>query len=104
MEDHEDFQSKADSSVINETHRAAYNSKMNSQLLKFDEDKEKWIAHLIKVNAYFEGNELTNDAKKRVLLVAGLETKAVRILCGRVYLRKLNALTFYEVVAALDTY
>lgn len=73
---------------------------MNHQLPEFYEDKDKWSTYFIKVEAYFEGNEVTNDAKRRAVLVAALGTKTFRVVCGRVAPQKPNA----EVVAALDAH
>lgn len=75
---------------------------MALKLPDFIEDTDKWHAYLVKVDAYFEANEVTDDAKKRALLVAALGSKTVEILCGRVAPRKPSSLSYEEVVSTLN--
>ncbi|XP_077556429.1 uncharacterized protein LOC144170476 [Haemaphysalis longicornis] len=71
---------------------------------EYDGERDDWKAYVIKVEAYFEATGVTDTAKKRALLVAGLNTRTVQILAGRVAPKKPKRLTYEEVVAALDEY
>lgn len=77
---------------------------MAHQLPEFEDAKDKWQAYLVKVEAYFEANEVKDDTKKRALLVAALGTKTIEILNGKVAPRKPNALTYAEVVETLNSF
>lgn len=77
---------------------------MAHQLPEFEDAKDKWQAYLVKVEAYFEANDVKDDAKKRALLVAALGTKTIEILNGKVAPKKPNALTYAEVVQTLNSY
>lgn len=39
---------------------------MGHKLPDFDEEDDKWQAYLVKVEAYFEANEISADAMKRL--------------------------------------
>ncbi|XP_037505880.1 uncharacterized protein LOC119382240 [Rhipicephalus sanguineus] len=78
---------------------------MASQMLpSFDESTDKWNPYLIKAEAYFEANGITESSKKRALLVAALSTQTVQVLAGRVAPRKPNSLTYDEVTETLNEY
>ncbi|XP_075730853.1 uncharacterized protein LOC142774348 [Rhipicephalus microplus] len=66
------------------------------------EETDKWQAYLVKIDAYFEANEVTDDAKKRALLVAALGSRTVEILCGTIAPRKPSSLSYEEVVSTLN--
>ncbi|XP_037279677.1 uncharacterized protein LOC119172626 [Rhipicephalus microplus] len=75
---------------------------MALKLPDFAEETDKWQAYLVKIDAYFEANEVTDDAKKRALLVAALGSRTVEILCGRIAPRKPSSLSYEEVVSTLN--
>ncbi|XP_070386197.1 uncharacterized protein [Dermacentor albipictus] len=77
---------------------------MAHRLPEFEDEKDKWQAYLVKVEAYFEANDVKDDAKQRALLVAALGTRTIEILNGKVAPRKPNALTYKEVVQTLNSY
>ncbi|XP_049276050.1 uncharacterized protein K02A2.6-like [Rhipicephalus sanguineus] len=77
---------------------------MALKLPDFAEETDKWQAYLVKIDACFEANEVTDDAKKRALLVAALGSRTVEILCGRIAPRKPSSLSYEEVVSTLNEY
>lgn len=77
---------------------------MAHRLPDFDQETDKWNAYLVKVEAYFEANEVTDEAKKRALLIAALGSKTIEVLCGRVAPRQPNALSYSEVVSTLNDF
>ncbi|XP_077501458.1 uncharacterized protein LOC144112522 [Amblyomma americanum] len=50
---------------------------------QFDETSGKWPAYHFRLEAFFEGNDVTGDKKKRALLIAVLTTHTVDLLNGR---------------------
>lgn len=66
--------------------------------------RRKWQAYLVKVEAYFEANSITEDKQKRALLIASLGTKTVAVLCGKVAPLKPNSLSYEDVVNMLNNY
>ncbi|XP_072142112.1 uncharacterized protein [Dermacentor andersoni] len=60
---------------------------------QFDETSNKWLAYQVRLEACFEGNGITDDKKKRALLVAALTTHTVDVLNGRCAPDKVNELT-----------
>ncbi|KAL1475162.1 hypothetical protein MTO96_020137 [Rhipicephalus appendiculatus] len=50
---------------------------------QFDETSYKWPAYQVRLEAFFEGNGITEDNKKRALLVTALSTHTVDVLSGR---------------------
>ncbi|XP_064487548.1 uncharacterized protein LOC135399746 [Ornithodoros turicata] len=77
---------------------------MSYQLPTFEDEKDKWNAYLVRVEAYFEGNNVTGESQKGALLVSALGTRAIEVLSGRVAPRKPNTLSYSEVVNALYAY
>ncbi|XP_037528470.1 uncharacterized protein LOC119405702 [Rhipicephalus sanguineus] len=71
-------------------------------LPSFDDATDKWKPYLIKVEAYFEANAISDSAKKRALLVAALSTSTIQILMGKIAPAKPNALRYDEVVKVLN--
>ncbi|XP_075526202.1 uncharacterized protein LOC142557874 [Dermacentor variabilis] len=49
---------------------------------QFEEATDHWPAYLVRLEAFFEGNGITEE-KKRALLVAGLGTHTVAVVSGR---------------------
>ncbi|XP_075539321.1 uncharacterized protein LOC142574008 [Dermacentor variabilis] len=58
---------------------------------QFEEATEHWPAYLLRLEAFFEGNGITEE-KKRALLVAGLSTRTVAVVSGRCAPTKVNEL------------
>lgn len=59
-------------------------------LPNFNDTTDKWKPYLIKVEAYFEANAISDCAKKRALLVAALSTSTIQILLGKIAPAKPN--------------
>ncbi|XP_077542631.1 uncharacterized protein LOC144155199 isoform X2 [Haemaphysalis longicornis] len=74
------------------------------QLPVFDDTRDKWKAYLIRAEAYFEANAITDSKRQRALLVAALSTQTVQVLAGIIAPRMPNSLTYAEAVAALNDY
>lgn len=72
------------------------------QVPHFDETTDKWDTYWIRVEAYFEGNEITEDKRKRALLVAALGSRTIDVLKGLCAPRKINELAYKEVVDILN--
>ncbi|KAL1464016.1 hypothetical protein MTO96_027050 [Rhipicephalus appendiculatus] len=66
---------------------------------QFEESADHWPAYLVRLEAIFEGNDITEEKKKRALLVAGLSTHTEAVVSGRCAPSKVNALSCQ---AALD--
>ncbi|XP_040069342.2 uncharacterized protein LOC115329771 isoform X2 [Ixodes scapularis] len=69
---------------------------------QFDEAVDKWPAYQIRLEAFFEGNGVTDGKKKRALLVAALSTNTVDVISGRCAPAKVNELPYSEVVSLLQ--
>ncbi|KAL1429855.1 hypothetical protein MTO96_015635 [Rhipicephalus appendiculatus] len=50
---------------------------------QFEEATDHWPAYLVRLEAFFEGNGLTEEKKKRALLAAALRTHTVAVGSGR---------------------
>lgn len=74
------------------------------QLPVFDDTRDKWKPYLVRAEAYFEANAITDSKRQRALLVAALSTQTVQVLAGLIAPRTPNSLTYAEVVAALSDY
>ncbi|KAL1467355.1 hypothetical protein MTO96_042250 [Rhipicephalus appendiculatus] len=55
---------------------------MGSRPPAFDDAVSSWSTYRVRLEAYFEGNEITDAAKRRALLVSSLSDSVVRILQG----------------------
>ncbi|XP_049528239.1 uncharacterized protein LOC125947480 [Dermacentor silvarum] len=49
----------------------------------FDEATDEWPAYQVRLEAFFEGHGVTEEKKKRALLVAALSTNTVGVIAGR---------------------
>lgn len=74
------------------------------QLPVFDDTRDKWKAYLIRAEACFEANAITDSKRRRALLVAALSTQTVQVLAGLIAPRMPNSLTYAEAAAALNDY
>ncbi|KAL1423175.1 hypothetical protein MTO96_021341 [Rhipicephalus appendiculatus] len=48
---------------------------MAYQVPPLDDGKDKWTSHVIRIESYFEGNKIAEDAQKRALLVSVLGSR-----------------------------
>ncbi|XP_077553093.1 uncharacterized protein LOC144167789 [Haemaphysalis longicornis] len=55
---------------------------------QFDETSNKWPAYQVRLEAFVEGNGITEDKKKGALLVTALSTHTIDVLSGRCALDK----------------
>ncbi|XP_049274248.1 uncharacterized protein K02A2.6 [Rhipicephalus sanguineus] len=77
---------------------------MAYQVPPFDDGKDKWTSYVIRIESYFEGNNITEDAQKRALLVSALGSRSIDVLSGRCAPRKVNQLTYKEAVEILQSF
>nr|XP_050033287.1 uncharacterized protein K02A2.6-like [Dermacentor andersoni] len=56
---------------------------MAYQVPHFDGAKGKWSSYYIRVESYFEGDGIVDDAKQRGLLISALSSKPIAVLSGR---------------------
>ncbi|XP_049268704.1 uncharacterized protein K02A2.6-like [Rhipicephalus sanguineus] len=75
---------------------------MGSRPPEFDETASSWDAYRVRLEAYFEGNDITDSSKRRALLVASLSDSVVRVLQGRCPSTPVNSLTYEDVVKVLE--
>nr|XP_054933012.1 uncharacterized protein K02A2.6-like [Dermacentor andersoni] len=68
----------------------------------FDQTVSSWSTYRIRLEAYFEGNGITDTAKCRALLVSSLSDNVVRMLQGRLPTVSVNSQTYDEVVEYLE--
>ncbi|KAL1427741.1 hypothetical protein MTO96_017134 [Rhipicephalus appendiculatus] len=66
---------------------------MGSRAPAFDDAVSSWSTYRVRLEAYFEGNEITDAAKRRALLVSSLSDSVVRILQGHQPGVPINSLT-----------
>ncbi|KAH7961392.1 hypothetical protein HPB52_008793 [Rhipicephalus sanguineus] len=59
---------------------------------QFEEATDHWPAHFVRLEAFFEGSGITEEKKKRSLLVAGLSTHIVAVLSRLRYCEYLGKL------------
>lgn len=60
----------------------------------FGDRKDKWSSYLIRVEAFFEGNSIKEDAKKRALLISTLGSRTIEVLCGVCAPKGVNKLVY----------
>lgn len=77
---------------------------MSHHLPVFDDDKDKWEAYLVRVEAYFEDPEVALDSRKRALVAVALSTRTVEVLLGRGPPKKPKIMSYGGVVKALNEY
>ncbi|XP_037574284.1 uncharacterized protein LOC119456528 [Dermacentor silvarum] len=69
---------------------------------QLEEATDHWPAYLVRLEAFFEGNGITEEKKKRALLVAGLSTHTVAVVSGRCAPTKVNELSYKEALDILQ--
>ncbi|KAL1434713.1 hypothetical protein MTO96_011414 [Rhipicephalus appendiculatus] len=75
---------------------------MGSRPPEFDETGSSWDAYRVRLEAYFEGDDITDSSKRRALLVASLSDSVVRVIQGRYPSTPVNSLTYEEVAKVLE--
>ncbi|KAL1472661.1 hypothetical protein MTO96_039184 [Rhipicephalus appendiculatus] len=75
---------------------------MGSRPPEFDETASSWDAYRVRLEAYFEGNDITDSSKRRTLLVASLRGRVVRVIQGRCPSTPVNSVTYEEVAKGLE--
>lgn len=78
---------------------------MAAAIPQFDDAVDTWNAFKIRLEAFFEGHDLTDstaEKKRRALMVSALSTRTITVLSSRCAPQKLNDLTYSEVVQLLD--
>lgn len=75
---------------------------MGSRPPAFDDAVSSWSTYRVRLEAYFEGNDITDVAKRRALLVSSLSDSVVRILQGHQPGVAINSLTYDDVVKCLE--
>lgn len=75
---------------------------MAYQVLLFDNRKERWSSYVIRVESYFQGNNIVEDTQKRALLVLAPGSRSIDVLSGQCAPRKVNQLTYKEAVEILQ--
>ncbi|KAL1417874.1 hypothetical protein MTO96_006047 [Rhipicephalus appendiculatus] len=68
----------------------------------FDETVSSWSTYTIRLEAYFEGYEITDSAKRRALLVSSLSDNVVSLLQGRLSTVSVNSRTDEQIVEYLE--
>ncbi|XP_075527114.1 uncharacterized protein LOC142559399 [Dermacentor variabilis] len=68
---------------------------------QFEEATDDWPAYLVRLEAFFEDNGITEE-KKRALLVAALSTHTVAVVGGRCAPTKVNELSYNEALYILQ--
>ncbi|XP_075723761.1 uncharacterized protein LOC142765843 [Rhipicephalus microplus] len=61
-----------------------------------------WCTHRIHLEAYFDGNKITDSAKRRALLVSSLSDNIVRRLQDRFSTLSVNSQTYEQIVENLE--
>ncbi|KAM7314208.1 hypothetical protein ISCGN_003993 [Ixodes scapularis] len=76
---------------------------MTARPPQFDETTGSWNTYKVRLEAYFEGHS-TEEPKRRALLVAALSDSVVKVLLGRCHPKKVNELSYEDVVKHLEEY
>ncbi|XP_037501390.1 uncharacterized protein K02A2.6-like [Rhipicephalus sanguineus] len=75
---------------------------MGSRPPAFDGAAGSWGTYRIRLEAFFEGHEVTDPGKRRALLISSLSESVVRILQGRNPSTPVNTLSYDQVVECLE--
>ncbi|XP_075530088.1 uncharacterized protein LOC142563419 [Dermacentor variabilis] len=71
---------------------------------EFADAEGTWPTYRVRLEAYFEALSIVDPTKKRALLIASLTDSAVRVVQGRCQPKKVNELSYEEVVGYLEDY
>ncbi|KAH7961626.1 hypothetical protein HPB52_010897 [Rhipicephalus sanguineus] len=82
--------------------REGWRRRMGSRPPEFDETASSWDAYRVRLEAYFEGSDITDSSKRRALSVASLSDSVVRVLQGRCPSTPVNSLTYEDVLKVLE--
>ncbi|KAL1482922.1 hypothetical protein MTO96_033477, partial [Rhipicephalus appendiculatus] len=69
---------------------------------EFDKTASSWDAYRVRLEAYFEGNDITHTSKRYTVLVAPLSDSVVRVIQGRCPSTPVNSQTYEEVANELE--
>nr|XP_037289492.1 uncharacterized protein LOC119183147 [Rhipicephalus microplus] len=69
--------------------------------LGFDEEADNWEAYRLRLEAYFEVHDVTDEKKRRAILVTALSTKTVDLLAARCAPAKIQDLKYEDAVKFL---
>nr|XP_050036503.1 uncharacterized protein K02A2.6-like [Dermacentor andersoni] len=69
---------------------------------EFADAEGTWPTYRVRLEAYFEAHSIVDPTKKRALLIASLTDSAVRVVQGRCQPKKVNELSYEEVVGYLE--
>ncbi|KAH7974938.1 hypothetical protein HPB49_021826 [Dermacentor silvarum] len=75
---------------------------MASRPPAFDDAASTWSTYRVRLEAYFEGNEITDAGKRRAQLVSSLSDSVVRVLQGHQPAVSINSLTYDDVAKCLE--
>ncbi|XP_075750727.1 uncharacterized protein LOC142817568 [Rhipicephalus microplus] len=67
----------------------------------FDEEADNWEAYRLRLEAYFEVHDVTDEKKRRAILVTALSTKTVDLLAARCAPVKIQDLKYEDAVKFL---
>ncbi|KAL3213775.1 hypothetical protein MRX96_035268 [Rhipicephalus microplus] len=67
----------------------------------FDEEADNWEAYRVRLEAYFEVHDVTDEKKRRAILVTALSTKTVDLLAARCAPAKIQDLKYEDAVKFL---
>ena len=60
-------------------------------------DKEDWVCDIERIMLFFEANEISEDSKKRALLVSSVETKTYKVIKSLAMPKKPAEKSFKEI-------
>lgn len=75
---------------------------MTSRPPVFEGTAGSWGTDRIRLEAYFEGHEVTDPARRRAFLISSLSDSVVRVLQGRHPTTSVNSLSYDDVVKCLE--
>ncbi|XP_037564795.1 uncharacterized protein LOC119444469 [Dermacentor silvarum] len=77
---------------------------MTARPPEFDDTTSSWSPYRVRLEAFFEGHAITDEGKRRALLVSALSDNVDRVLQGQCQSESVNSLSFEAVVQHLDNY
>lgn len=69
---------------------------------EFGDAEGTWPTYRVRLEAYFEAHNIVDETKKRALLISALTGSAVGVVQGRCHPKKVNELSYDEVVGYLE--
>ncbi|XP_077516772.1 uncharacterized protein LOC144127748 [Amblyomma americanum] len=71
---------------------------------EFDDTTGSWSSYRVRLEAFFDGHDITDPGKKRALLVSALSDKVVRVLQGQCQSESVSSLSYEVVIQHLDNH